>query len=202
MSGYLLLTFLKLIYHDFNGKYSSEQFRFRLKELEYEWIQIGLMEKGHTTMVFEWRSELWTPIQPKKVNDLDFDMSLKRRINRKRFQCLGLNETNPHQCLIDFYQERLNCSFPWEDHQNKELELCQNETHEEALKDLVKTMANDTSEIRQDLEQLDCWIPKCSTTNWKLISTQIQDHSEYWNVQFKIQKSSSSGVSFEPLGKN
>ena len=123
---------------------------------------------------------------------LDIKMSLMERISTHKHKCKTEQETDPHQCLSDFYMSKLGCSFPW-DVQNQD--ICTGPSHVNHLRDLVTKMANSSSEMRKEFKALDCMIPKCNESSWDVINSR-NEQINHNGTAIKVFLYSITGVSY------
>ena len=90
-------------------------------------------------------------------------MRLSQRIPTKWYKCNPENDSNRRQCLDNFYERKLNCTFPWKKSQQtlQNINQCQNV---DQLMSLVKNIS-----IGNELKGFDCWVENCHQKRWKII---------------------------------
>ena len=126
------------------------------------------------------------------IHFFDLTMSLEERIETSHFNCKSMKESNPLQCMERFQMEKLNCSFPWHNQSSIGLKPCMSTEDVANLGKLVFKLRQVESIERQELSNMDCWVPKCNRTSWK---RGIMTHQESNVTRLKIYVYSSSGVS-------
>ena len=144
-------------------------------------------------MNYEWNPERQYIFTSGKYT-MDIKMSLEERISTYQYECENKQETDPHQCLSDFYMSKLGCSFPWDVQNSKE--NCTEASHVTHLRKLVAEMANTDSEMRKEFKALDCMIPKCNESSWDVISTR-NDQINQNGTAIQVMLHSITGVRYD-----
>ena len=125
------------------------------------------------------------------IHFFDLTMSLEERIHTRNFNCKSMKESNPLQCMERFQMEKLNCSFPWHNQSSIGLKPCTTTEDVANLGKLVNRLRQVKSIERQELSDMDCWVPKCNKTTWKKVA-EYPIKSNDTGLTFYIY--SSSGV--------
>lgn len=112
---------------------------------------------------------------------LTVQMRAVNRIRTRRHNCNETGNSTPHQCVNEFYMEKLGCSFPWISYEK--FPKCDNFSDMERLYNLSVKIANRNSDLWEELKSKDCMRESCQQIRWLTVDiVKDYQHGEYFEL--------------------
>ena len=165
---------------------NSASFYLDIHKGIFEDFLLELHEKGHSTVNQQknWDSMVWfgrkgffLMVKERKIN----------RIRTKNHDCNEKGDSNPSDCLNEYYMEKLGCSFPWLE--NHHLPKCNNHSDMEKLYNLSIDVANRFEKVWDEVKNRNCMRENCKALTWMTMDV-IKDmaSSDYFEIAIWRQK--------------
>ena len=121
----------------------SDTTHFEVHEAGHSSLNHDLIEKGSTHWIYQGNF------------NYDLRMQLHIRVPTKNYQCDPQGSTQPHNCVNEFYMEKLNCSFPWM--MSPKFEKCNSNKDLDRLIDINVALHNLSGTMIKELRSKKCW---------------------------------------------
>ena len=166
------------------------QIHFKLnKTFDNNFVEIHQKDQSKLKYKLKYSDQQY--LNPQDMYHEKYLASLREiKLKRRNYNCDESNSVQLAKCLDEFYMKKLNCSFPWLQTEQLNLQKCWNNHYIDDLKKLMKNVSKIHEERSEEVEQ--CLTPNCVMTKWKTLKYekfQMKSYDESGMVDFIIDSS-------------
>ena len=159
---------------------NSASFYLDIDKGIFEEFFLELHEKGHSTVnqLKSWDNIVWFG---RKGFFLMVKMRETNRIRTRNHDCNEKGDSNPSNCLNEFYMEELGCSFPWLE--NHHLARCNNHSDMEKLYELSIDVSDRVEKVWDEVKNRNCMKENCKKIKWMTVDvTKDGPDPDYFEI--------------------